>query len=163
MALEVGDTFPGGTVLTLDADGRPTPVELGEKLEGRKVVIFALPGAFTGVCSTAHMPSFVRTADDIRGKGVDEVICLSVNDPFTLSAWGTQLGADDAEISMLADAGGEVTKALGQDFTAPPAGLYGRSKRYVCVVENGKITHVGAEPNPGECQISSGEAVLEAL
>ncbi|WP_172297482.1 peroxiredoxin [Pseudoruegeria sp. HB172150] len=163
MALEVGATYPAGTVLTTGPDGRPVAVELGEKLTGRKVVIFALPGAFTGTCSTAHMPSFVRTADALRGKGVDEVICLSVNDPFTLSAWGTQLGADGAGITMLADAGGEVTKELGQDFTAPPAGLYGRSKRYVVVVEDGTITHVGAEPNPGECSVSSGEAVLEVL
>lgn len=163
MALEVGATFPGDAVLTLGDDGRPAPVDLGEKLAGRKVVIFALPGAFTGTCSTAHMPSFVRTADQIRAKGVDEVICLSVNDPFTLAAWGTQLGADKAGITMLADAESKVTKALGMAFSAPPVGLIDRSKRYVTVVEDGKITHVGEEASPGECQLSSGEAVLDAL
>lgn len=162
MGLEVGQAFPDGSVLTMGGE-RPAQVDLGDKLKGRKVVIFALPGAFTGTCSTAHLPSFVRTAKAIREKGVDEVICLSVNDPFTLSAWGTQLGADEAGITMLADADGSVTRALGQDFSAPQAGLIGRSKRYVAVIEDGTITHVGAEAAPGECAISSGEAVLDAL
>lgn len=161
MELAAGERFPEGTVLTMDGD-RPAPVELGEKLKGRTVVIFALPGAFTGTCSTAHMPSFVRTAEEIRGKGVDEVICLSVNDPFTLSAWGTQLGADEAGITMLADAEGTITKALGQEFSAPPVGLFGRSNRYAVLVEDGVITKVNAD-KPGECAVSTGESVLEIL
>ncbi len=162
MALKVGDRFPGGTVLTMNGE-RPVQLDLSDRLKGRKVVLFALPGAFTGTCSTAHLPSFVRNAEAIRAKGVDEVICLSVNDPFTLSAWGTQLGADGAGITMLADAEGQVTQALGQAFDAPPAGLIGRSNRYAAIIEDGIITHVGAEPGPGECAISSGEEVLEAL
>ncbi len=162
MGLQVGDKFPVATVLTMGGT-RPAPVDLEEKLKNRKVVIFALPGAFTGTCSTAHLPSFVRVADKLREKGVDEVICLSVNDPFTLSAWGSQLGADEAGITMLADSEGEVTRALGQEFSAPPAGLIGRSKRYAVVVEDGVITHVGAEEKPGVCEMTSGEAVLETL
>jgi cytochrome c peroxidase len=162
MALQTGDKFPEAKVLTMGGD-RPEEVDLGEKLKGRKAVIFALPGAFTGTCSTAHLPGFVRVADDLRAKGVDEVICLSVNDPFTLSAWGSQHGADEARITMLADAEGTVTRALGQEFSAPPAGLIGRSKRYAVVVEDGTITHVGAEETPGVCERSSGEAILEAV
>ncbi len=162
MALEVGMKLPDETLLTMSADG-PKPVALKSKLDGRKVVIFALPGAFTGVCSTAHFPSFVRTADQLREKGVDEIICLSVNDPFALSAWGEQLGAPDAGITMLADSEAKLTKALGQDFSAPPVGLIERSKRYAIVVDNGEITHVGEEASPGECDISGGERVLEAL
>lgn len=162
MALDVGADYPGGEVLTMGANG-PEAVDLGEKLKGRKVVIFALPGAFTGTCSTAHFPSFVRTAGELKEKGVAEIICLAVNDPFTLSAWGKQLGGEEAGITMLADPEGKVTKAAGMEFSAPPVGLIGRSKRYVVVVEDGKITHVGEEPAPGQCDISSGESVLKAL
>lgn len=163
MALEVGAKLPDATLLTLEEDGRPVTVELKDKLAGRKVVIFALPGAFTGTCSTAHFPSFTRNAEALRGKGVDEIICLSVNDPFALSAWGQQLGGMDAGITMLADAESTLTGALGMAFSAPAVGLIARSLRYAIVVEDGTITHVGADPGPGTCDLSAGEAVLEAL
>ncbi|MDF0603479.1 peroxiredoxin [Psychromarinibacter sp. C21-152] len=161
MGLEVGARYPEATVLTLGPEG-PEQVDLGEKLKGRKVVLFALPGAFTRGCSTVHMPSFVRTAEQLRDKGVDEVICLSVNDPFTLAAWARDTGADAAGITMLADAEGKVTHALGQAFSAPPIGLIGRSNRYAVVIEDGVITHVNAD-KPGECDLSTGERMLEVL
>jgi peroxiredoxin len=130
--------------------------------KGRKVVIFGLPGAFTGPCSTAHVPSFIRTADDFRAKGIDEIICVAVNDPFVLKAWGEATGADDAGITMLGDADGALTKTLGMDFTAPPIGLYGRSNRYAVVLDDGVVTHANID-QPNVCDISRGEQLLETL
>ena len=100
MAISQGDTLPDATLIYLSDEG-PATVRLSDKTKGRKVVIFALPGAYTGVCSTAHVPSFIRTKDQFTAKGVDEIICLSVNDPFVLKAWGEATGATDAGITML--------------------------------------------------------------
>ncbi|MFZ1661185.1 MAG: peroxiredoxin [Paracoccaceae bacterium] len=161
MAISVGNKLPEATLVTMGANG-PEQVTLSDKLKGKKVVLFALPGAFTGTCSTAHVPSFIRTADAFRQKGVDEIICLSVNDPFVLKAWGESTGATKAGITFLGDADGSMTKGLKQDFTAPHLGLVGRSNRYAVVVENGVITHANID-KPGECNISTGEALLEVL
>lgn len=163
MGLEVGMKMPEATLLTLTDDGAPVEVSLHEKLAGRKVVIFALPGAHTGTCSTAHFPSFTRTASPIRDKGVDEVICLAVNDPFVLSAWGHALGSADAGITMLADPETKLTGELGMAFSAPQVGLIARSHRYAIIVDDGAITHVGADDSPGTCDLSAGERILEAL
>jgi peroxiredoxin len=147
--------------VTLGADG-PTTVELSSYVAGRKVVVFGLPGAFTGPCSTAHMPSFVRTADDFRAKGIDEIICVAVNDPFVLKAWGEATGADAAGITMMGDAEAVLTKTLGMDFTAPPIGLYNRSNRYAVVLDDGVVTHSNID-QPNTCDISRGEQLLETL
>lgn len=162
MTITTGATLPDATLLQMGAAG-PEGVSLGDKLKGRKVVIFGLPGAYTGTCSTAHVPSFMRTRDGFAAKGVDEVICLSVNDPFVMKAWGEATGATAAGITMLGDATGEFTKAIGMDFTAPPAGLMGRSKRYSMLVDNGVVAILNEEGSPGECEISAGEALLEAI
>ena len=162
MTITTGAALPDATLLQMGAAG-PEGVSLGDKLKGRKVVIFGLPGAYTGTCSTAHVPSFMRTRDGFAAKGVDEVICLSVNDPFVMKAWGEATGATAAGITMLGDATGEFTKAIGMDFTAPPAGLMGRSKRYSMLVDNGVVAILNEEGSPGECEISAGEALLEAI
>ncbi|KIC51791.1 peroxiredoxin [Tateyamaria sp. ANG-S1] len=162
MAISVGDTLPDASLVHLGADG-PAEVKLSEKTAGRKVVIFALPGAYTGTCSTAHVPSFIRTIDQFKAKGVDEVMCVSVNDPFVMGAWGDATGATAAGITMLGDADASFTKAMGRAFTAPPVGLYDRSTRYAMVVEDGKVTVLQEEENPGVCDVSGGEALLEAL
>ncbi|WP_370229289.1 peroxiredoxin [Cognatishimia sp.] len=162
MTIAVGDKLPDATLLTLGAEG-PEGVSLSEKLAGRKVVIFALPGAYTGVCSTAHVPSFIRTKADFDAKGVDEVICISVNDPFVMTAWGEATGATEAGLTFLGDAQSEFTKAVGMDFTAPPAGLIARSKRYALYAEDGVVKVLHAEENPGVCDISGGEALRDAL
>jgi peroxiredoxin len=109
------------------------------------------------------VPSFVRTIDQFKAKGVDEVICVSVNDPFVMGAWGEATGASAAGITMLGDADASFTKAMGRAFTAPPVGLYDRSTRYAMVVEDGKVTVLQEEENPGVCDVSGGEALLEAL
>lgn len=162
MAISQGDTLPDATLIYMSDEG-PATVRLSDKTKGRKVVIFALPGAYTGVCSTAHVPSFIRTKDQFTAKGVDEIICLSVNDPFVLKAWGEATGATDAGITMLGDADASFTKAMGRDFTAPPAGLINRSKRYAMVVEDGTVTLIQEEENPGVCEVSGGEGLLASM
>lgn len=161
MAISVGGRMPEANLVTMGAEG-PQTVRLSDRLKGRKVVVFALPGAFTGPCSTAHVPSFIRTADQFRAKGVDEIICISVNDPFTLKAWGEATGATKAGITHLGDADGAMTRGLGLDFTAPHLGLIGRSNRYAALVEDGVVTRLNMD-KPGECNISQGEALLATL
>lgn len=161
MSLNVGDRLPEATLVKMGEDG-PELVELGAFLKGRKVVVFGLPGAFTGPCSTIHMPSFVRTADEFRARGVDEIACIAVNDPFVLKAWGEATGAADAGITLLGDPDAVLTKALGMEFTAPPIGLYDRSNRYALVVEDGVIA-VSNVDEPATCKISVGEELLAAM
>jgi peroxiredoxin len=162
MAISQGDTLPDATLVYMGDEG-PATMQLSEKTKGRKVVIFALPGAYTGVCSTAHVPSFIRTKDEFAAKGVDEIICISVNDPFVMKAWGDATGAAEAGIAMLGDAEAAFTLAMGREFTAPPAGLINRSKRYAMVVEDGTITLLQEEESPGVCDVSGGEGLLAAM
>ncbi|MBU2961926.1 peroxiredoxin [Citreicella sp. C3M06] len=162
MAITKGDTLPGATLVKMGDDG-PQQVKLDDVTKGRKVVIFAVPGAYTPTCSAAHVPSFIRVKDQLAEKGVDEIVCLSVNDPFVLKAWGESTGATEAGITMLGDPESSFTKAIGMDFTAPPAGLITRSKRYAMLVEDGTVTILHAENSPGECDISAGESLLAAM
>ncbi len=162
MAISQGDTLPDATLSFMGDEG-PATVQLSEKTKGRKIVIFALPGAFTGTCTTAHVPSFIRTKDQFATKGVDEIICISVNDPFVMSAWGDSTGASAAGITMLGDPEAAFTKAMGREFSAPPAGLVDRSKRYAMVVEDGKVTLLQEDESPGVCDVSGGEGLLSAM
>ncbi len=162
MTLTPGSTLPGATLSQMGADG-PQPVDMAAKLKGRNVVLFGLPGAYTGTCTTAHVPSFIRTIDAFKAKGVDEVICVSVNDPFVMKAWGEATGATAAGITLLADAGAEFTKALGMNFTAPPVGFYDRSKRYSLYAVDGVVKVLNEEPGPGQCDLSSGETLLSQI
>lgn len=158
MARNEGDTLPQGTLLQMTQDG-PAAVDLAQYATGR-VAIFALPGAYTGICSTQHVPSFIRTADQFRAKGVDRIVCVSVNDPFVMGAWAKDTGAEAAGLTFLSDADGAFTEAMGMSFDAPAAGLFGRSKRYAMLVENGTITALEVEESPGQCSISGGESLL---
>lgn len=162
MTIKVGDKLPDATLLRMGADG-PEGVSLASLTAGRKVAIFALPGAYTGTCTTAHVPSFMRTKPEFDAKGVDEVICISVNDPFVMGAWGESTGATAAGITMLGDSEAAFTKAIGMDFTAPPAGLIDRSKRYALYAEDGIVKVLNQEENPGQCEISAGESLLSAI
>ena len=160
--IKTGDTLPDATFQKLGADG-PEGVKVSDLTKGRKVVLFGLPGAFTGTCTTAHVPSFIRTADQFKAKGVDEIVCVSVNDVFVMKAWGESTGAAAAGITMLGDAASEFTKAIGLDFDAPPAGLYGRSKRYSMYIEDGVVKNLNLEESPGVCDLSGGETLLEQI
>ena len=161
MSINAGDAFPAGKLLRVGEKG-PEEVSTSELSQGR-VAIFGLPGAFTGTCTNAHMPSFIRTADEFRAKGVNKIVCLTVNDPFVCDAWAKSTGAVDAGIDVLADADGSVTKALGLSFDAPPAGLFGRCKRFAALLNDGKVEVIQVEDSPGQCSVSAGEALLEKV
>lgn len=161
MTIEVGGQLPEATFVRMGAEG-PELVKLSELTKGRRVVLFALPGAYTGPCSTIHVPSFVRTAADFRAKGVKDIYCVSVNDPFVLKAWGEATGGTAAGITFLGDADGSFTRALKMEFTAPQIGLHGRSNRYAVVLDDGKIVAANVD-KPGVCDISVGEALLQKV
>ena len=162
MTISVGASLPDATLLQMGADG-PEGVSLAAKLKGRKVVLFGLPGAYTGTCTTAHVPSFMRNMGKLAAKGVDEVICVSVNDPFVMQAWGVSTGAAAAGITMLGDGDAGFTKEIGMDFTVPAIGFHDRSKRYALYADDGVVKVLHLEENAGVCEVSGGEAMLEAI
>ncbi|HMS96713.1 MAG TPA: peroxiredoxin [Tabrizicola sp.] len=159
--IRIGDPLPEATLFRLNGDDGKE-VSVSDIVKGRKVVIFGLPGAFTSTCSTAHVPSFIRTAKALADKGVDEIICVSVNDPFVMDAWGKATGASAAGITMLGDAVGAFTRAIGMEFDWPPDGFFGRSLRYSMLVEDGVVTRFFPEDKPG-CNISAGEHMLAEI
>jgi peroxiredoxin len=161
MAIQVGDTLPTDVKLKEMTDAGPRDVTVGDVFRGRRVVLFAVPGAFTPTCSMKHLPGFVEKAPDIRGKGVDEVVCLSVNDAFVMGAWGEQQGAKGT-VRMLADGNAELTRALGLAVDASGFGMGTRSRRYAMVVDDGRVTELLVEPGPG-LSVSSAESVLAKL
>ena len=162
MTISIGDKLPSATLCKLGEDG-PQPVALSSLIEGRKVVIFGLPGAFTGTCSTAHVPSFMRSAEALKAKGVDEIICVAVNDPFVMAAWDKDTGAGAAGITFLADPSSDLTKGIGMDFDVPPIGFNARSKRYAMLAEDGVVKVLNLDEEAGTCNLSSGETMLDAL
>ena len=162
MTISVGDKLPDAPLLRLGANG-PEELRIASRTEGRKVVIFAVPGAYTPTCSSAHVPSFIRTKAAFDAKGVDEIICVSVNDPFVMKAWGEATGAAEAGITMLADPQSAFTRAIGMDFDAPPAGLLGRSRRYAMLVEDGTVRVLHVEQSPGTCEATAGESLLAEI
>lgn len=162
MTIKVGDRLPEAILKYRDAEG-PKAVALADKLAGRKVVIFGLPGAFTGTCSTSHMPSFIRTADAIRARGIDEIICIAVNDTWVMAEWARATGADKAEITLLADPEAEYSKGVGLTFSNPAAGMHDRTVRHTLVADDGVITVLQLEENHGVCDLTAGETLLEKL
>ncbi len=162
MTIAVGEHLPEGTLVEMGPDG-PVEVSVADLTGGRKVVLFGLPGAYTGTCSTRHVPSFIGVADQLAAKGVEEIICVSVNDPFVLKAWGEVTGGAAAGIRFVGDATSAFTKALGLDFTLPSRGLVDRSKRYAMLVEDGVVKVLNVEASPGECELSAGETLLEQI
>lgn len=161
MTITVGSQLPEALLLQMGTSG-PEGVSLVAKLKGRKVVLFGLPGAFTGTCTTAHVPSFIRNMEKLTAKGVDEVICVSVNDPFVMQAWGASTGAAAAGITLLGDGDASFTKAIGLAFTVPAIGFHDRSKRYALYAEDGVVKVFHPEVSSG-CEISGGEAMLAAI
>ncbi len=162
MTITVGSVLPDATLLQVGAKGAEG-VSMAAKLKGRKIVIFGLPGAFTSTCSTSHVPSFIRVADRLRAKGVDEIICVAVNDPFVMKAWADTTGGAAAGITFLGDGDASFTKAIGMEFTVVNEAFFDRSKRYALYAEDGVVTllHQGKESRA--CEISGGETMLEAI
>ena len=141
-------------------DGKPSAVTTNELFGGKRVVLFAVPGAFTPTCSEAHLPGYVVNADAIKAKGVDDIVCIAVNDAFVMGAWGTAGNAD--AITMVGDGNGEFTKAIGLEMDGSGFGLGTRSQRYAMVVDDGTVTKLAVEA-PGQFEVSKAEAILEAL
>ncbi len=160
--LSKGDTLPDASLSTMGENG-PERVSLANKTKGRKVVVFGLPGAFTGTCTSAHVPSFIRTKGEFDAKGIDEIICIAVNDPFVMKAWGESTGAEAAGLTFLADPDSSFTSAIGMDFDAPDSGFFKRSKRYSMLVEDGVVRVFNLEEARGVCTMSSGETLLEQI
>ena len=161
MALSVGDTIPNVKLTTLTAEGLK-PVDSGDVLGKGKVVLFAVPGAFTPTCSDHHLPGFVMQADEILAKGVDRIACIAVNDPFVMGAWGNAQGTGD-KILMLADGNGDFATQSGLELDLSGIGLGKRSQRYAAILENGVVQELFVETNPGGVDVSSSDAVLKAL
>ena len=157
---EVGDKIPEVTLRRMTANG-PESVSSTEVLGGGKVVLFAVPGAFTPTCSDYHLPGFVVRSDEFKAKGVSTVACVAVNDAFVMGAWGVAQNVGD-DVVMLADGSGEFAKAMGLEFDLSAGGLGIRSKRYAAILEDGVITYLGVEDAPG-LSVSSAESVLAEL
>jgi peroxiredoxin len=160
MSISSGDKLPEVGLTHMTADG-PKPVSTAELFSGKKVVLFAVPGAFTPTCSAAHLPGFVALADKLKARGVDDIVCLSVNDAFVMDAWGKAQNAE--EIHMVADGVAAFTKAVGLDLDLTERGLGVRSKRYAMIVEDGTVTDLAVEDAPPSLEVSSAEAVLAKL
>lgn len=160
MTIAVGDRIPDVQVMTFGPDG-PKHVQTGEVLGSGKVVLFAVPGAFTPTCSDYHLPSYLIRHDQLQAKGVDTVACISVNDPFVMGAWGEAQHVGDL-VLLLADGNGAFTKAVGLEMDGSGFGLGTRSQRYAMVIEDGVVTTLNVEPGPG-LSVSAADAVLEVL
>jgi peroxiredoxin len=160
MTIKVGDKIPSATLMQMK-DGGPKPVTTSELFDGKKVVLFALPGAFTPTCSAKHLPGFIQNAEAIHAKGVDTIACLSVNDAFVMGAWGDNQGAGN-KVVMLADGNGDFTRALGLEMDASKFGMGQRSKRYAMIVDNGVVKVLDVE-EPGAFSVSSAEHVIKQL
>ncbi len=160
MTIRVGERIPPARLMTPSADG-PKEISPDEILRGKKVVLFAVPGAFTPTCSTKHLPGFVEQAAAIKAKGVDTIACLAVNDAFVLGAWAKDRNAD-GKIVMLADGSGVLTKALGLEVDLSQRGLGVRSQRFAMIVDDGPVTPLAVEP-PGGSGATRAEAILARL
>ena len=160
MAIKVGDKIPSVKLKTMK-DGKMSDITTDEIFRGKKVVLFAVPGAFTPTCSMQHLPGFVEKAGEIRAKGVDTIACISVNDAFVMGAWGKDKGAD-GKVLMLADGNGEFAKAVGLDFDGSGIGFGLRSQRYAIVAQDGVVKVLAVE-EPMKFQVSSADAILAKL
>ena len=160
MTIQVGDTLPSINLTTMTAEG-PKPGSMTELSAGKKVVLFAVPGAFTPTCSVQHLPGFLEKNNDLKEKGVDIIACVSVNDPFVMSAWGAdrQVGED---VLMLSDGNGEFTAAIGLEMDGSGFGLGTRSQRYAMVIDDGVVSALNVESGPG-LDVSSAETILAQL
>jgi peroxiredoxin len=161
MTIKAGERLPADIKLKEMAESGPKDVSVGDVFGGKKVVLFAVPGAFTPTCSAKHLPGFLEKNEDIRKKGVDEIVCLSVNDAFVMGAWGTANNTK-GKVRMLADGNGDFTKAVGLVFDGSGFGMGHRSQRYAMIVDDGVVKELLVEPGPG-LNASSADSVLAKL
>jgi glutaredoxin/glutathione-dependent peroxiredoxin len=159
MTIQVGDRLPDVPLAIATSEG-PQPTTSGQFFSGKRVALFAVPGAFTPTCSARHLPSYVEKAGELKGKGVDEIACISVNDPFVMGAWNKADGSED--ITMLADGNGDFAKATGLEMDGSKFGMGQRSQRYSMIVSDGVVEQLNVE-QPGEYRASSAETMLDQL
>jgi peroxiredoxin len=158
--IKVGDKIPSATLMQMK-DGGPKPVSTDQIFTGKKVALFALPGAFTPTCSAKHLPGFIKHSEALKAKGIDAIACVSVNDAFVMGAWGEQQKAGDT-VMMLADGNGDFTRALGLEMDATKFGMGKRSQRYSMVVDNGVVKQLNVEA-PGAFEVSSADHMIGLL
>jgi peroxiredoxin len=161
MTISVGDPLPDASFTTMTAEG-PQKLTTADLFDRQKVVLFAVPGAFTPTCHLKHLPGFIERADEIKAKGVDRIACVAVNDVFVLDAWSKQCGAA-GKVLFLADGSGDFTRAIGMELDLTERGLGRRSKRYAMIVDDRKVTTLNVEAQPGQAEESSAEKILAAL
>lgn len=159
MTISVGDKVPDVTMVKATADG-PQQVKASEYFAGKKVALFSVPGAFTPTCSAKHLPGFVEKADDLKAKGIDEIVGTAVNDAFVMGAWNSAAGSDD--ITMLADGNGDFAEAVGLTMDGSGFGMGKRGQRFSMVIEDGTVTQLNVE-EPGDFKVSSAEHMLGQL
>ena len=161
MKLKKNENLPSEDIFVLE-NGEPTKKNITEYTKGKKVIIFGLPGAYTSVCSAKHLPGYVKNIDAFKNKGIDHVICMSVNDPFVMSAWGKEHNVGD-KIVMAGDPFLTFTKSIGADVDKSARGLGIRSNRYTMLVEDGQVTKLQEEEDTGACEISAAENFLDLV
>jgi glutaredoxin/glutathione-dependent peroxiredoxin len=159
MTIQVGDRLPDVPLAIASPDG-PQPTTSGDYFKGRKVALFAVPGAFTPTCSARHLPSYVEKAQELKSRGIDEIACISVNDPFVMGAWSQRDGSND--ITMIADGNGDFAEATGLVMDGSKFGMGKRSQRYSMIVNDGVVEQLNVEA-PGEYRASSAEYMLDQL
>lgn len=157
--IQIGDPLPDARLSRIGASG-PEHLNLSDICKGGDVALFGLPGAFTRTCSAAHLPSFMRTADDLRGEGVTRIVCVSVNDPFVMKAWDEATGASEAGVELLADGDSTLTRAMGLAFSAPDLGFIDRCMRFSALVREGRLRLFNTESQRGVCDLTAGETLL---
>jgi peroxiredoxin len=160
MSIEVGDRLPQVDSLTHLVDGRKAPIGMAELFAGKRVVLFAVPGAFTPTCSAKHLPGFVAHAGEILARGADSIICIATNDAYVMDAWGREHGA--GRIRMIADGNGDFARALGLEKDGRAGGMGVRSQRYAMIVDDGVVRHLAVEKE-GQFEVSRAESVLQHL
>ena len=160
MSISVGEKMPSGSLGIMTESG-PGSISSDELFSGKKVVLVSVPGAFTPTCSKGHLPGYINQADALRGKNVDTIACMAVNDVFVMHAWGKDRGVGD-DVLMLADGNGEYSAALGLEMDASGFGMGTRGQRFAIVVDDGVATHVAVE-DPGQFEVSKAEAILATL
>lgn len=161
MTIKPGDKIPSVTIKRMGAGGLED-LNIGDYIAKKKVVIFAVPGAFTPSCSMKHLPGYIENAAAIKAKGIDEIICIAVNDPFVMQHWGENSGAA-GRITMVPDGNGEFTKKIGMEFDGSGAGLSFRSRRYSMVVDKGVVKTINVEAAPSDVELSSAGTCLSGL
>lgn len=161
MAIKVGDKMPEGSFGVMTAEG-PGALSTSELFDGKKVVLFSVPGAFTPACSSQHLPGYVKQAGTLKGKGVDTIACMSVNDVFVMGAWAKDQGAGD-NVTLLADGNADYTKALGLELDASGFGMGTRGQRFAIVVDNGTVSQLHVEAAASDVKESAAENILGNL